>query len=219
MTARITLHLIRHAESHWNVEGRYQGQQDSGLTADGQRQAVAFAAAFAREVPAPDLVVTSDLPRVVDTCRPYAERVSAVAATDAELREVSVGQWSGRTFEELAALEPETVAAVAAGIDLPRGGGETFADTRVRVVRSLDRVLERLAAMGGDRTAVVFAHGGPIRVAAAHALGLPTPGHHPLGAPDNCSVTTIRVRDGRTELQRYNHEVTSTREADEREIA
>ena len=32
MSPEITMHLVRHAESLWNVEGRYQGHADSGLT-------------------------------------------------------------------------------------------------------------------------------------------------------------------------------------------
>jgi len=216
---RITLHLVRHAESLWNVEGRYQGQADSGLTEDGHRQAGEFGEAFAREVPAPDAVLSSDLPRVVDTAAPYLRRIGVQAETDAALREVSVGTWAGRTFEEMAAEEPAIVVAAAAGEDVPRGGGETFAEARTRVAATLDRVVERLAAAGGDRIAVVFAHGGPIRVAVAHALDLPFPGHAAFGSPDNCSVTTVRITSGRAELLRYNHDLTAARPADLREIA
>ncbi|MFL6065888.1 MAG: histidine phosphatase family protein, partial [Friedmanniella sp.] len=77
MSTDITMHLVRHAESRWNVEGRYQGHADSGLTEEGRRQADRFGAAFAASVPAPEVVVSSDLPRVVDTARTYAELIGA----------------------------------------------------------------------------------------------------------------------------------------------
>lgn len=216
----ITVHLVRHGESLWNAEGRYQGQEDSGLTAYGREQAARFGEAFAREVPRPDAVVSSDLPRVRDTAQQYVDRVGADAGQDPALREMSVGDWAGMTMEEAAQLHPEIVAAVAAGEDLARGvGGETFAETRVRVVEAIDRVIADLAVQGGERTGVVFTSGNPIRLAAAHTLGIPSPGHMVLGSPDNCSVTTLRIRDGRREVVRYNHDITPARPADQREIS
>lgn len=219
MSATITLHLVRHGESLWNLEGRYQGQADSGLTDTGRSQAAQFAARFTEEVPAPDLVVSSDLPRVRDTAAPYLELTGSEVQLDPALREMSIGDWAGRSFEEMQAEFPELVAAVAAGEDLPRGGGETFAETRLRVVAAIDRVVAELSAAGGPRVAVLFTSGNPIRLATAHMLGLPSPGHPTLGAPDNCSVTTIRMRGGRSEVVRYNHDIALARPADPREIS
>ena len=220
MSTAITMHLVRHAESLWNVESRYQGQADSGLTEEGRRQADLFGAAFAVSVPAPDVVVSSDLPRVVDTAKRYAELVGVDIRLDPALREMSVGDWSGLTFEEAAVAHPSIVARVAAGEDLARGvGGETFADTRERVVTALAEVTAGLPDTGANHVVVVFTSGNPIRLATAHVLGMPSPGHAPLAAPDNCSVTSYRMRDGHREVLRYNHDITSAPPADQREIS
>jgi broad specificity phosphatase PhoE len=220
MTSTITVHLVRHGESLWNLEGRYQGQSDSGLTDTGRRQAAQFAEFFAAEVATPDVVVSSDLPRVRDTAAQYAERIGAEVRVDPALREMNVGDWAGMKLEEAEALHPELVAAVAAGADLARGtGGETFSETRERVVAAIDRVTSELAERGGKQVAVIFTSGNPIRLASAHMLGLPTPGHMPLGSPDNCSLTTFRLRDGRSEVVRYNHDVTQAAPADARELS
>ena len=220
MSTAITMHLVRHAESLWNVQGRYQGHADSGLTEEGRRQADRFGAAFAASVPAPEVVVSSDLPRVIDTARVYADRIGAEIRLDPALREMSVGDWAGLTFEEAAAAHPSIVARVAAGEDLARGeGGETFADTRERVVAALSRATADLPDTGGDHIMVVFTSGNPIRLATADVLGIPSPGHTPLGAPDNCSVTSFRMRDGHREVLRYNHDITSAPPADQREIS
>lgn len=220
MSTAITMHLVRHAESRWNVEGRYQGHADSGLTEEGRRQADRFGAAFAASVPAPEVVVSSDLPRVVDTARTYAELVGAEIRLDPALREMSVGDWAGLTFEEAAVAHPSIVARVAAGEDLARGeGGETFAATRERVVAALSRATADLPDTGGDHIIVVFTSGNPIRLATAHVLGIPSPGHVPLGAPDNCSVTSFRMREVHREVLRYNHDITSATPADQREIS
>ncbi len=221
MNGGVTVHLVRHGESLWNVEGRYQGQGDSGLTEEGRRQAAVFGAAFVRQVPDPDAVLASDLPRAMDTALPYARLVGAGVQADAAFREVHVGDWSGRPRGEIAREHPETIAAVAAGIDVPRGSdGETFAQVRDRVGAAIDRLTAGLRRAGRDGVAVIFAHGGPIRVATAHALGLPVPGHFPLAEPDNCSVTTIRFRpDASAELVRYNHDLTGAPPADGRGLA
>ncbi|MEO7235115.1 MAG: histidine phosphatase family protein [Lapillicoccus sp.] len=220
MSPEITMHLVRHAESHWNVEGRYQGHADSGLTREGRRQADRFGAAFALSVPAPDAVVSSDLPRVVGTARTYADLVGAEVRLDPGLREMSVGDWAGLTFEEAAAAYPSIVTRVAAGEDLARGaGGETFAGTRERVVAALSRATVDLTDTGGHAVVVVFTSGNPIRLATADVLGIPSPGHTPLGSPDNCSVTTFRVHGTQREVLRYNHDVTSAPPADQREIS
>lgn len=220
MSGSVTVHLVRHGESVWNAEGRYQGQEDSGLSPDGIAQAEAFGAAFATEVPHPDVVVSSDLPRVRETAARYAERVGARVRVDPDLREMSVGDWAGMTFEEAQAAHPETVEAVEAGEDVARGvGGETFTETRERVVGALGRATSAVAGREGDSVVVLFTSGNPIRLATAHVLGLESPGHMPLGSPDNCSITTFRLREGRGEVLRFNHDVTAARPADRRQIS
>lgn len=219
MSGGVTVHLIRHGESLWNVEGRYQGHADSGLTGLGRSQAHALGGALAAQVPAPDLVLASDLPRVADTAADYAARVAAGVRSVPALREMSIGDWAGLTFDEAEAAHPDIVAAVASGADVRRGeGGETFAETRERVTAALESAIEEVDD-GADRVIVAFTSGNPIRLAVAHVLGLPSPGHIALSPPDNCSVTTIRLRAGRRELVRYNHDIASARPADQREIS
>lgn len=186
--------LVRHGESLWNVEERYQGQADSGLTANGVEQARVAAATLLARFGRPDLVVTSDLPRAADTAAAYLRHVDVDAKHDARLREIDVGTWTGRTFAEIAEAYPDEVAAVNRGVDLRRGGGETFAELRQRVWRALTEAAEATSGARPDATVVVFTHGGPIRVAAAAALRLPVPGHTSFAPPVNASLTVIGYR-------------------------
>jgi broad specificity phosphatase PhoE len=199
-----TVLLVRHAESVWNVEDRYQGQFDSGLTDIGREQSEVLSVWLQRSVGKADLILSSDLPRVVATAEPFARATGAKVLTDRRLREVDVGSWSGRTFQNVAGAEPQTVAAADAGHDVRRGGGETFAEVRTRAIEA---IAEATALTAAGSTVIVFTHGGPIRVVAAHAVGVPAPGHVGFGAPDNCSVTTIQLRGGRGVLRRYNEPV------------
>jgi len=191
--------MVRHGESHWNVENRYQGQQDSGLTDLGRAQATRVAAVLAEEVGREGVVWSSDLPRARDTAQAYADLTGATVIEDVRLREISVGSWSGRSLAEIAKEYPDVVAASAAGQDVRRGGGETFAEQRERVTACLDDIVAEDLP-----TALVFTHGGSIRVAAAHAAGVPSPGHDTMAPPSNCSRTVLQVSGARNKLVRYN---------------
>lgn len=193
--------VVRHGQSHWNVEDRYQGQADSGLTDVGRDQADAVADWLAEHLPRPAAVFSSDLPRVADTAVPYLARLGLTATYDARLREIDVGTWAGKTFAEIQATDPDTARRSGAGEDLRRGGGETFAELRERVV---DAVGDAVAGLGPKETVVIFSHGGPIRVLAAWAAGAPSPGHQHLSPPGNCSITTIAVAPQARALAHYN---------------
>ncbi|MDG4820540.1 histidine phosphatase family protein [Asanoa sp. WMMD1127] len=200
MTApRVRLVLVRHGESHWNVEERYQGQQDSGLTPAGFAQAEMAAEVLVDRFGTADLVVTSDLPRARDTAAAYLRRVGGAAREDARLREIDVGTWGGRTRAEVAAAHPEEIAAFERGVDIPRGGGETFGQLRTRVWAALEEI-------AGAGTVVVFTHGGCVRVATAAALRVPSPGERGFAPVGNCSLTVIdhAGADGVHRLVAYN---------------
>lgn len=191
--------LVRHGESHWNAERRYQGQMDSGLTELGRDQAAQVGRRLVDEIGTPSAIWSSDLPRARDTSRPYSEAVAVPVVEDRRLREIDIGDWGGFRTDELAEEHRETVAAFTSGQDIRRGGGETFAELRARVVECL---FEAVADQEGP--VVVFCHGGAIQVAAAEAAGAPNP--RPLGlvGPSNCSLTEFRLTPERFALVSYN---------------
>jgi glucosyl-3-phosphoglycerate phosphatase len=213
--------LVRHGESQGNAAERFEGQTGPGLTPRGHAQARAIAAGLDR-YGTPDLVVASDLVRVSETAAPYLARTGLPARIDARWREAAVGTWSGRSFVEIAAEFPDAIRALRRGEDVRRGGGETYAEVRVRVATALDDVLAPFAAtpVGSRHTVVVFTHGGPVRVATAEAMGLPAGGHLGLDPPTNCSTTELEyvlAGDGRrgARLVTYNaaHDAPAPEEA------
>ncbi|MEW1842876.1 histidine phosphatase family protein [Nonomuraea angiospora] len=211
MSGRVRLVLVRHGESVWNVEERYQGQADSGLTAAGLEQAEVAAAELLARFGTPDLVVSSDLPRARDTASAYLRHLDLDAELDARLREADIGTWVGWTFTEIAEEYPDDLAAVGRGVDVRRGGGETFAEMRQRVWAALVDAGNRAA---GGATVVVFTHGGPIRVAAAAALRLPSPGHLNFAPPVNASLTVIGYAGGQQNNSVVEYNSPTVRAAD-----
>jgi len=100
-------------------------------------------------------------------------RQTAVALTpsprvDDDLRELDFGELEGRTFDEIAASEPDLYRAwmeTPTRIRFP--GGESYADLKARAVRSLERIWDE------QDVAVVVTHGGVIRAGLASWLGMP----------------------------------------------
>lgn len=205
MTARtITITLVRHGESTWNAEGRWQGQADPPLSDEGLRQA----ALVGRRLAAADVdrIVVSDLARARQTADAIAAHHGHDPEVDAAWRELHVGDWSGRTTQELRTLFPDQWKAFSRGEDIRRGGsGETLAELHARVATAFDRVLADAVAQR-HRRVVVVAHGGVVRAAALHAVGLAhlvnTP--LPLTAPRNTSVSDVTLADGALRLTVYN---------------
>jgi len=100
-------------------------------------------------------------------------RQTAVALTpsprvDDDLRELDFGELEGRTFDEIAASEPDLYRAwmeTPTRVRFP--GGESYADLKARAVRSLERIWDE------QDVAVVVTHGGVIRAGLASWLGMP----------------------------------------------
>ena len=109
MSARRIL-FIRHAESTWNVDRRWQGQADPPLSALGLRQAESLAESLATESPGLDVLATSDLARARRTAEAVGRRLSLPLRLEPRLRELDVGSWSGLRPEQVEELEPETLA-------------------------------------------------------------------------------------------------------------
>jgi probable phosphoglycerate mutase len=154
-----TILLARHGATPWTAEGRYQGQASVPLS-DRGREAVR---ALARRLSAcatarVDTVVTSDLARAVESARILVEGTGLEPALDPRLRERDCGRWTGLTAAEVRARFPVDVAALEAGGDVARGGGESFADVRARTLAWLADLVG-----SGPGTSLVVTHDGPIR--------------------------------------------------------
>ena len=90
--------LIRHGQSTWNLEHRWQGQADPPLSEHGRAQAALAAAA----VGSIDAIVSSPQIRALETATTIAEHIGVgpVQTLD-DLRERNAGLWSGRTTQEI----------------------------------------------------------------------------------------------------------------------
>lgn len=117
----------------------------------------------------PSLVLSSDLARARDTATPLAALAGVDVRLDARLRELDLGRWQGLTSAQAQLRFPQEHAAWLAGVDVPRGGGETYAQAGARAVACLSEALTVLPP-GGALVAVT--HGGTARGAICAMLEL-----------------------------------------------
>lgn len=93
------LYFIRHGETIYNQEDRFQGLCDSALTKEGQRQALAFADFFSKKEIRK--IYSSPLPRSKITAEIIAQQVKVPIIIGENLREICYGEWEGKNKAEL----------------------------------------------------------------------------------------------------------------------
>jgi broad specificity phosphatase PhoE len=159
------LFVIRHALAADPDDHRLPGL-DRALLPTGKAQARAVAHRM-RDL-APAIVYSSDARRARETGAIIAAVCQVPLQVDADLGEIDLGEWAGRTYADVVAADP---AARAWFTDPSTGappGGESIAVAAERVMR----VLSALAHGDVERVAIV-GHAGSLRLALAQALGMP----------------------------------------------
>ncbi|PID36981.1 MAG: histidine phosphatase family protein [Rhodobacterales bacterium] len=155
--------VIRHGQTEWNAERRWQGALDSPLTAQGRAQAVAMGRALERAGIGADTHAAWRSPqgRVRETaelCLPADLRAIIVP----DLMEIGVGEWSGRTEAEIFAANPAYADLPMLELYQQAPGGEGLDALWKRA----GRVLARLR-----RPTILLTHGITSRFLRTRAMG------------------------------------------------
>jgi alpha-ribazole phosphatase len=161
--------FVRHGESNFNADRRWQGQsQDALLSALGWRQAECAADALAHSGVA--ALFSSDLTRAMQTAVSIAAKTGLPIFPDQRLREIDAGRWTNRLSDEVALEEPDRVDAwnnAPATTSLPDGEGLAEAQQRI-----LAFVAERIPAYDGQ-SVVIAIHGAILQTLMAAASDVP----------------------------------------------
>lgn len=194
----LRLLLLRHGETAWNRERRYQGWTDTPLSAEGLLQAEAAARELKEHAFA--AVYASPLRRARDTAAAIAAPHGLEVETDPAFKELGFGRWEGLTLDEARAGFPTIYDGWANTPHLVSPpGGESLAEARGRVLAGL----ERLRAGHPDEVVCLVAHGIPVRILILEALGLPLERIWSLhSAPTG--ISELEFRDDWTALHRMN---------------
>jgi len=155
--------LLRHAR-HAAAESRsFIGSTDLPLSEDGRLQAAAIAPFLRRHHP--ERCFCSPLLRCIETISPFSEIAKEI---NVDLREVDFGRWEGKTFDQIQAMDPDTVEQWANfDPEFSFPGGERLGDFFARI----DRVAESILSCP-EKTILVVTHAGIIRALICRFLGL-----------------------------------------------
>lgn len=139
MTAWI---LVRHGATDWNRDGRYQGQADPPLNAEGRMQAEAVAASLASRPL--EAIYSSDLRRARDTAESIARAHGLTVLLEPRLREINQGAWEGMLVEDIAAGFPEEWRAIRDDpLHARAPGGESVEDVARRAMECMCEIAGR----------------------------------------------------------------------------
>ncbi|MCC6615054.1 MAG: histidine phosphatase family protein [Anaerolineae bacterium] len=189
------VHIIRHGETTWNNEKRWQGHLDIPLSERGIQQAKLLAQ-YLKPFPI-TAVYTSDLQRAELTGKIIADALGLQPHADPRLREMNLGVFQGLTMGEIQSRYAHELHSLRENwLDHHIQGGETRRMMQMRAYELFEQVLEREE---GPEVALV-AHGGVVRVL-LHRLFPDSPAamHTPI---ENTSLTTVTRDGGRWHLER-----------------
>jgi probable phosphoglycerate mutase len=166
---RVSVYFVRHGQTDWNAERRFQGHLDIPLNDTGRAQAARNGAALAKVIgDAASLdFVSSPLSRASETMRIVRRALALDPAgynTDPRLREINGGDNQGKLPPEVvAAMERHAGREPADRWDFQHPRGESYAMLHARVTDWLESV---------KRDTIVTAHGGVMRCLRRYVEGL-----------------------------------------------
>lgn len=191
----LDLILVRHGETDWNRELRFQGQIDVGLNATGREQARRLADRLVQEGLSSELV-SSDLMRARQTAEPAAQRLHTPVQADAALREQAFGVIDGLSVPEIQARHPDIWPRWKAfDPDYAPPGGESLRQFHARVIAALQALRDRHAG----RTLVVVTHGGVLDMVWRTATGQSLQGPRTCAIP-NAGLNRVRIGEQGPEI-------------------
>ncbi len=153
MAARLL--LVRHGQSTWNADGRWQGQADPPLTPLGVEQAELAAHALEPI----DAVWSSDLQRAARTAEIIAHHHGLTPRVEPGLRERDAGEWTGLTRVEIEAAWP--------GMLTRRARPPGF-ETDQSLLGRLVPLLQKIGVEHDGQVVVTVTHGGIVRALERH---------------------------------------------------
>ena len=184
--------IIRHGETAWNVQGRFQGQRDTDLNERGLDQSRRAAAYLAEHKF--DTVASSPLRRALTLAEMIASQCGAKVEIVAPFTEINHGDWEGCLSTEVRERWPKLLKTWHESphtVVMPGEGGESLHAVQLRAVAAADDLAGRCS---GD--VCVVAHDAVIKVLVCHFLNVPLSAFWRFQIA-NCSLTIVEKNTGK----------------------
>jgi probable phosphoglycerate mutase len=160
--------LIRHGQTDWNIQGRYQGQSNVPLNEPGRIQAHELAIQLQAHPFA--AIYSSDLARAQETADIIGAAVQVTIQIDVRLREINQGAWEGQHVDVIktrfAELWQQRIADPAS---VRPPGGETVSEVAQRMYSALDEI----AGLYPNGSVLIVSHGLSLATVLCKAEGIP----------------------------------------------
>jgi len=180
--------LVRHGQTEWNLQGRYQGQSDVPLNRDGIAQAHSLARQLQGQTFA--AIYSSDLKRAKETALIIADAMHLPVIFEPRLREINQGEWEGQQVDkireryenlwQMRSLDP-------AGLRPP--GGETVGELAERIQAALDDI----AQLHPGLSVLIVSHGLALATALCKVRSMPI-GQAYTVIPENAQPVWVEWR-------------------------
>lgn len=182
---KTTILLIRHGETTWNKEKRFQGCTDIPLCNEGIEQAAVLAKRLFNKL---DVIYASPLDRALQTARILGgDNLSPLICEN--LREINFGSWEGHTLDSIRDTFPTEYHTWKKDkeVGVLMGGDNSIKEASLRGKNAVLRLVEE----NKGKTIAAVAHGGIIKAALIGLFGWDMTMYHSffLG---NTSITTLR---------------------------
>jgi broad specificity phosphatase PhoE len=192
------IYLIRHGETEWNKNGRFQGHLDIELSEEGLRQGELVSKKL--ENVNFQGIYTSDLKRAYKTAEIIAKPHQMPLKELIGLKEINVGIWGGMTLKEIKESYGEEFKKWNNDSEYRVEKGESFNDLTLRVAETITNIME---SHKGEAICVVT-HGGVIKSYIGSLLELSTFSKRKFFI-ENCSITIVKMKeDGKLVLETLN---------------
>ena len=161
--------LLRHGQTSFNLQGRWQGSSDIPLNETGFEEARQAADELAGEHFT--AFYSSDLQRARVTAEIIAQKHALPVSTDSRLREINMGIWEGQLLSEIPGLYPEAWAErLRNPVDARAPGGESLRELSLRVTQAIQDICAQYHA---DDRLVIVAHGLCLAAFLCHVQNIP----------------------------------------------
>ncbi len=166
------LWLVRHGQTDWNVQGKIQGHTPTDLNEVGRQQARDLARHFSHRKFA--ALWSSDLPRALSTATIIAEKLHLKVHTTEALRERDLGEYAGKSWDELKVLRQKTSGGLPATGDLADWTGIPGVESDEDIWTRVQRILGDISSLYDGKDVLIVTHGGVIARAVFRILGIPS---------------------------------------------
>lgn len=162
--------LIRHAESIYNLEGKFCGHTDADLTDTGSRAARSLTSMLTKTLKMSSseiAIYSSPLRRCTKTIEGFAKAVSVVPMIDKDLIEVNFGKWEGFTADVVSKQWPEQYEMWSKRkLEMVFPGGDVFLDYTEKIQNAVAKIVESAT----ENYVVICTHSTPVRILVSAVL-------------------------------------------------